>query len=167
MSALIHQNSPQFRAMRSEDVGVVANIERSTYDFPWSPGIFADCLRVGYDCKVLECDGEVVGFGIMSTAAGECHILNVCLAAEFQGQGLGRTLVYHMIDIAEASRAQRVYLEVRPSNRAALRLYESIGFIQIGLRKGYYRARPPEGDLFGREDAMVMALALDAPRPRF
>lgn len=152
--------------MRSEDVDAVASIERNTYDFPWSPGIFADCVRVGYDCKLLECATHLAGYGIMSTAAGECHILNVCVASDFQGQGLGRILVYHMIDIAENVRARRVYLEVRPSNRAALRLYESIGFNQIGLRKGYYRARPPAGDLFGREDAMVMALALDAPRPR-
>ncbi len=151
--------------MRREDVDAVASIERNTYDFPWSPGIFADCLRVGYDCRLLECDGNIVGYGIMSTAAGECHILNVCLSAASQRQGLGRVLVYHMIDIAAAARAQRVYLEVRPSNVAAVRLYESIGFTQIGLRKGYYRARPPAGDMFGREDALVMALALDAPRP--
>lgn len=152
--------------MGRDDVDAVASIERDTYDYPWSPGIFEDCLRVGYDCEVLDCEGHLMGYGIMSTAAGECHILNVCLATEYQGQGLGRVLVYHMIDIAENARARRVYLEVRPSNRAALRLYESIGFVQIGLRKGYYRARPPVGDIFGREDALVMALALDAPRPR-
>lgn len=151
--------------MRHEDVDDVAAIERNSYDFPWSPGIFADCLRVGYNCRLVECDEHVVGYGIMSTAAGECHMLNVCLAAAFQGQGLGRVLVYHMIDIAEKARAQRLYLEVRPSNVAAVRLYESIGFLQIGRRKGYYRARPPAADIFGREDALVMALTLDAPRP--
>ncbi|MEM9058194.1 MAG: ribosomal protein S18-alanine N-acetyltransferase [Pseudomonadota bacterium] len=166
MSALIHQAAPHFRAMRRVDVDAVAGIERSTYDFPWSPGIFQDCLRVGYHCELLECDGAVAGYGIMSTAAGECHILNVCLARQHQGQGLGRILVYHLIDLAEEARAQRVYLEVRPSNKAALRLYESIGFIEIGRRKGYYRAKPPAGDVFGREDALVMALPLDAPRPR-
>ncbi|WP_372696449.1 ribosomal protein S18-alanine N-acetyltransferase [Immundisolibacter sp.] len=143
------------RAMTVADVAAVAAIEQRAYPAPqpWSAGIFRDCLRVGYLCQVLELDGAVAGYGILSIAAGEAHLLNVCVAPELQGRGLGRVLVLHMLDLADRFKAHTVYLEVRPSNAVARALYKSLGFRRIGVRKSYYPALP--GDV--REDALQLA----------
>src|SRR5271155_6250860 len=75
------------RPMHELDLPVVAAIERTAYQFPWSEGIFRDCLRVGYVCRVIDVGGDMAGYGIMSVGAGEAHILNVCIADEYRGRG--------------------------------------------------------------------------------
>lgn len=143
--------------MHRDDIDAVADIEAQTYDFPWSSGIFRDCLRVGYRCRVLERDGRVAGYGILSTAAGEAHILNLCLHPELRGGGFGRMLLTHLTGLAELSSARQIFLEVRPSNLSARKLYAAAGFNEIGRRPDYYRAR------HGREDALVLARELLPP----
>ena len=96
-------------------------------------------------------DAKVVGHSILSVAAGEAHLLNVCINPEVQGNGFGRQLVQHILSRAVARGASKVFLEVRPSNLIAFKLYESLGFQEIGLRKDYY---PAEN---GREDALVFS----------
>jgi ribosomal-protein-alanine N-acetyltransferase len=142
----------EIRAMRREDLPAVAALETASYDFPWSAGIFGDCLKAGHPCWVLCSDGEVAGYGILSVAAGEAHVLNLCIGPEWRGRGLGRHLLGRLLDVARWSGAERVFLEVRPSNRVAQELYASAGFKEIGRRPRYY---PAKG---GREDAIVMAL---------
>jgi ribosomal-protein-alanine N-acetyltransferase len=142
------------RPMRPADVVAVAAIERSAYEFPWSAGIFRDCLLANYTSVVLEQGGRVIGYGILSVAAGEAHLLNLALAPEVQRRGYGRRLLEHLLGVASAAGADRVYLEVRPSNPRALHLYQQAGFEVIGRRRGYYRAR------FGSEDAVVLARRL-------
>jgi ribosomal-protein-alanine N-acetyltransferase len=142
------------RPMRPADVVAVAAIERSAYEFPWSAGIFRDCLLANYTSIVLELAGRVVGYGILSVAAGEAHLLNLALAADVQRRGYGRRLLEHLLGVAAAAGADSVYLEVRPSNPRALHLYQQAGFEVIGRRRGYYRAR------FGNEDAVVLARRL-------
>lgn len=146
--------SVQFRPMTLTDVADVIAIERASYTFPWSEGVFRDCIRVGYLCRVVEVNGEVGGYGIMSYGAGEAHILNICIRADLRGLGLGRRLMHYLLDRARAARMQDVFLEVRPSNPAAISLYASLGFTQIGTRKAYYQA------VGGREDALVYKLML-------
>lgn len=145
---------PALRPMRQADVPDVMAIEVRAYSSPWTEGIFRDCLHVGYSCWVLEGDEGLLGYGVMSAGAGEAHLLNLCIAPEAQGQGHGRRLLRHFIEQAMRYHADTVYLEVRPSNCTAIRLYESVGFHQVGLRRGYYPAEK------GREDAMVLALEL-------
>ncbi|MBS0575344.1 MAG: ribosomal protein S18-alanine N-acetyltransferase [Proteobacteria bacterium] len=149
---------PRLRALHACDLPALLNIENAAYEFPWSEGIFRDCLAAGYDCWVLEDGGELLGYGVLSAAAGEAHILNVCVAPSHQGRGLGRLLVRRLLDLARWHRATQVFLEVRPSNPNAIALYLSEGFNEIGQRKGYYPAR------VGREDALVMAVELAPPR---
>jgi ribosomal-protein-alanine N-acetyltransferase len=144
----------RLRAMQEHDLDRVMQIERLAYPFPWTQGIFRDCLRGGYGCWVMERDAEVIGYGILNVAAGEAHILNVCVAPSAQGHGHGRHLVRRLIDLARWHRADRVFLEVRPSNPRAIALYHSLGFNEIGRRPRYY---PAHG---GREDAIVMAQEL-------
>ena len=98
----------------------------------------------------------IVGYGLLSIAADEAHVLNVCAAPEEQGRGHGRRLLRALLQLARGRGAQRVFLEVRPSNPAAIALYHAEGFNEIGRRPRYYPAKA------GREDAIVMAKELFA-----
>jgi ribosomal-protein-alanine N-acetyltransferase len=151
-----HLPIPEFalREMREEDLQAVSTAERDSYAFPWSEGVFRDCLRAGYLCRVAEIDHHLVGYGILSVGAGEAHILNVCVRPEYRCRGFGRRLVTGLFDFARGLGATDLFLEVRPSNATAIRLYQSLGLSQVGLRRGYYQAE------HGREDAIVMRLRL-------
>ncbi len=144
------------RPMMEIDLPEVAAVEQSSYAFPWSENIFRDCLRVGYTCRALDLAGRIIGYGIMSVGAGEAHILNVCVRDEFRNLGFGRRLLEHLLERAAATGVGEAFLEVRPSNLAAIRLYQRLGFEQIGIRRGYYQA--PDG----REDAIVLKHDLKA-----
>lgn len=138
------------RAMQPADVPAVGMLESQTYAFPWSENIFRDCLRAGYYCCVVQTEGEIVGYGVLSTGAGEAHVLNICVAEADRGRGLGSRLLQHLIDHARSICAREVFLEVRPSNTVAINLYRARGFSQVGIRRGYYQA------VGGREDAVVL-----------
>jgi len=144
----------QVRGMYLDDLAAVSALENASYEFPWSPGIFGDCVRAGHSCWVLCVDGSVAGYGILSTGAGEAHVLNICVTPKQQKQGHGRRILKRLLDLARMNRAARVYLEVRPSNARAQAMYEHAGFNEIGRRPNYYPARR------GREDAIVMAMEL-------
>ncbi len=144
----------QMRAMSEADIGAVVATEQQSYAFPWSEGIFRDCLRVGYFCCVVDLGGLVIGHGIMALGAGEAHILNVCVRPEFRCRGVGARLLQHLLERGRAAGMTDAFLEVRPSNLAAIRLYREFGFEQVGVRRGYYQAS------FGREDAAVLRLSL-------
>jgi ribosomal-protein-alanine N-acetyltransferase len=137
------------------DLDAVMEIESRAYDFPWTQGIFRDCLRVGYCCWCYEIDGLIQGYGVMSVAAGESHILNISVRPESRRQGIGSKLMKHFLQLARRHDADTVMLEVRPSNKLAIKLYEKLGFNEIGVRRNYYPAHQ------GREDALLLALSLD------
>jgi [ribosomal protein S18]-alanine N-acetyltransferase len=151
MSAVVSLDKPILRTMRKTDINAVLEVEQSAYEFPWSLGIFRDCLRIGYDCYVYQAAHGLIGHGIMSVAVGECHLLNICIHPEFQRRGLGRDLVEFLLRIARTRQAVVALLEVRMGNVAAYRLYTSLGFDEIGVRKDYYPAHRH------REDAIILA----------
>lgn len=142
--------------MQLADVPQVYAIECSISPDPWGEKLFSDCISVGYSCWVLESDDDmtVVGYGLLSCAASEAHILNIAIRPDMQHAGLGRRLMQHLIQQAQLLQADMVYLEVRVTNAPAINLYKQLSFIEIGSRKGYY-ARGRE-----REDAFVLALGL-------
>ena len=144
----------RFRPMAIPDLHDVMLVEKSAYAYPWTKGIFADCMRAGYDCWVAQRDNELVGHAVLSAAAGESHILNLTVRHNEQGQGIGRQLLAHLVNRARLLSAEILLLEVRPSNQAAIHLYQSSGFNEIGCRKGYYPA--PNGN----EDALLFALQI-------
>ncbi|MDD1605434.1 MAG: ribosomal protein S18-alanine N-acetyltransferase [Methylococcaceae bacterium] len=143
----------RIRTMTHADLTAVMDIELKNYAFPWSEDIFRDCFKAGYRCWVCEAQGKVLGYSLLSLAVGEAHILNISVDPAEQKQGIGRKMMENAIDYARG-RAETVFLEVRPSNTAAIALYEDLGFNEIGIRKGYY---PAEN---GREDAIMLALQL-------
>ncbi|HEY5101238.1 MAG TPA: ribosomal protein S18-alanine N-acetyltransferase [Steroidobacteraceae bacterium] len=146
------------RAMSEADVAAVVAIELASYRFPWSEGIFRDCLKVGYVCRTAVVYDEVSGYGIVTTGAGEAHILNLCIREDLRCRGMGGLLLEDLLQCAVAAAVDYAYLEVRPSNTAAIRLYKGFQFEHIGARRGYYQA--PDG----REDAAVFKLALESRR---
>ncbi|MGB5103134.1 MAG: ribosomal protein S18-alanine N-acetyltransferase [Steroidobacteraceae bacterium] len=148
------QRLVKFRAMTPMDVPAVGAVERASYPFPWSEGIFRDCLRVGYLCRVAEVEGSVVAYGVVAMGAGDAHILNLCVSNELRGRGIGRQMLMLLLERARQAGMKETFLEVRPSNLLAIALYQSVGFMQVGLRKGYYQAEA------GREDALVLRLDL-------
>ncbi len=144
----------KFRPMVPTDIAAVGEVERASYAFPWSEGIFRDCLRVGYLCRVAEMEGAIVAYGVVALGAGEAHILNLCVRADVRGRSVGRQMLLLLLERARQAGTTDAFLEVRPSNRLAIALYQSVGFVQVGLRKGYYQAAQ------GREDALVLRLDL-------
>jgi len=142
------------RSMGADDIESVLAIEQRAYPFPWTRGIFRDCLAAAYPAWVLQEHGTMIGYGVISLAADEAHILNICIAPERQGRGHGRALLRTLVKLAVDRGAARIFLEVRPSNPSAIALYHSEGFNEIGRRPRYY----PSAD--GREDALVMAMEL-------
>lgn len=144
----------QLRAMREDDVDAVMAIEVRAYPFPWTTGIFRDCLRAAYPSWLLVRGEVIIGYGIISIAAGEGHILNICIDPLEHGRGHGRRLLRSLVQVARMHRAERIFLEVRPSNPRAIGLYFAEGFNEIGRRPRYYPAN------MGREDAIVMAMEL-------
>lgn len=143
------------RNMTKADIDAVLRIEQSAYGFPWTEGIFRDCLRVGYHSFVAERDGLVVGYVLMNTVLNEGHILNLCVDPSVRRQGIARRLLQSVIELALQLEAATLFLEVRESNTAALALYADFGFNEIGIRRNYYPAP------VGREDAIMLVKQLN------
>ena len=136
------------------DLAPVMAMEQVAHVHPWTTGNFRDCLKARYCCQVLESREGLSGYGIVSLGAGEAELLNLCIAPAQQGQGLGRYLLRHLLIATKAAGAGNLFLEVRPTNATALRLYEGIGFNEAGVRPAYYPG--PRGP----EDAIIMAISL-------
>ena len=141
--------------MREDDLETIMGIEQDTYRFPWTRGIFRDCLHVGYSCWVFESEVGIEAYGVMSIGAGEAHILTIVVYAFSRGKGLGKMMMQHLLHLARGHKVHTVLLEVRPSNKVAIRLYHDLGFNEVGIRPNYYPADK------GREDAIIMALTFD------
>lgn len=142
------------RPLQWGDLGRVMEIELSAYPFPWTRGIFSDCLRVGYDCWGLQIGAALTGYTVQNEAAGKNHLLNLCVEPCSRRQGYGRLLLENAIRIARRRGSESMFLEVRPSNQAGIALYEARGFEVVGRRPEYYSATG------GKEDALIMRLDL-------
>jgi ribosomal-protein-alanine N-acetyltransferase len=150
MNALL---APQIELlpMTLADIDEVLDIEFYVYDFPWSRGNFADSLSSGYTCRICRVGEDLVGYLVFMKVVDEAHVLNIGVAKRWQGRGFGARLLRHAMEEARQNGALTFMLEVRPSNAAALALYQNFGFRQIGVRRAYYPA------VKGREDALVLS----------
>ena len=146
------QDAPQIARMEAGDLEEVASLEAAVSPAPWSVAVFRDCLSAHYECWVFRLGG-IVGYVIVSLGPDEAHLLNLAVAPNRQRRGFGRQLLAKGVTIARQAGAERVFLEVRPSNLRARALYEKAGFEFLSLRKMYYG--PPR-----KEDALVYALSL-------
>jgi ribosomal-protein-alanine N-acetyltransferase len=157
----IRDTPAHIRTMVRDDLAQVSDIERRSYEFPWSHGVFRDCLLAGYHCLVIDRGGIVVGYGILSIAAGEAHVLNLCVDPNYRQLGYADRMLEDMLDRARRTEVGEMFLEVRPSNETAIALYRKYGFRQIAYRPAYYQARE------GREDAAVLSKVIKQPRTGF
>jgi ribosomal-protein-alanine N-acetyltransferase len=142
------------REMTEADLDAVLRIEREVHAHPWTLGNFSDALRSGYQCKVFESAGVMMGYAVMMLAVDEAELLDIAIDHGHQRKGIGRKLLEAMLSLARHENMRRMVLEVRASNQAAIALYRASGFEQIGLRRDYYPATN------GREDAMLMGKGL-------
>jgi ribosomal-protein-alanine N-acetyltransferase len=157
MSAVLKDERPKVPSlapMRESDLAEVTAIEDAIYTHPWARGNFADSLRAGYECRTLRLGGELIAYFVLMSAAGEAHLLNLSVAARHQRRGHGAMLLGEAMALARRLGARSLFLEVRPSNRAAQTLYTRVGFRKAGVRRAYYPAS------IGREDALVLTLPL-------
>lgn len=154
MISSVREIPAHLRVMAHDDIATVSDIEQRSYEFPWSHGVFRDCLLAGYHCVVVERVDRVVGYGILSVAAGEAHILNLCVDPMYRELGYGELLLAEIIRFAKHEDVSEVFLEVRPSNAVAIALYLKNGFRNIAYRPAYYQASQ------GREDAAVFSKVL-------
>ena len=143
------------RDMTEADLDDVLRIECKVHTHPWTRGNFSDALRSKYQCKVYGSEaGGMLGYAVLMLAVDEAELLDIAIAAQHQRQGWGRKLLEEMMVLARRHAMRSVVLEVRASNLAAIGLYRSMGFADIGLRRDYYRTEN------GREDAILMGREL-------
>lgn len=149
MSAQLNDTCP-IRGMTAADLDAVMAIENVIYTHPWTRGNFIDSLNTGSHCWILEWQGVLVGYAVLTLGAGEAHLLNLSVSLAWQRRGLGRELLMYVFDFIKQNKVSLMFLEVRVSNAAARALYAQSGLREIGTRRGYYPAQA------GREDAIVL-----------
>lgn len=142
--------APQIRAMRESDLEQVLEIENLAFASPWTLDNFrGELLRNPWSVnQVVEIDQQIVAYSTFWCVSGEVAINNIAVHPDHRRRGLARLLVEDVLTTARAKGAERVILEVRPTNVEALALYRSFGFQEVGRRPNYYREE--------NEDAIVM-----------
>ncbi|HKX42794.1 MAG TPA: ribosomal protein S18-alanine N-acetyltransferase [Burkholderiaceae bacterium] len=143
-------------AMALEHLDAVMAIENAAYAFPWSRGNFVDSIVAAYPARVLlDARGALLGYFVAMAGVDEMHLLNITVAPAMQGRGHARHMMAALVALCGECAARELWLEVRLSNTRARAIYERFGFVEVGIRKGYY----PAG-FARREDAAVMTLKL-------
>lgn len=141
------------RDLRPEDVSAVLTIEKASFSTPWSEILFMnEIFKPRSLAKAAMIGEKLVGYICANYLLEEGHILNVTVHPDHRQQGIASQLVHYMIDLLNIEGCRTIFLEVRISNEAALKMYEKAGFIQIGTRKAYYTLPV--------EDAVIMSLQL-------
>ena len=143
------QTNGFFRRMTEQDVPAVMAIEKEVFSLPWSPDAYYGELKNQF-ANYLVCDyeGEIAAYGGIWVVFEDAHITNVAVGLDFRGIGMGKQLMLELEKIARMKKAQRILLEVRPSNDVALRLYASLDYLPMGTREKYYSDNG--------EDAIIM-----------
>ncbi|HSG47720.1 MAG TPA: ribosomal protein S18-alanine N-acetyltransferase [Longimicrobiales bacterium] len=141
------------RRMQAGDVAAVAELEAQSFSSPWHPSTFLRLLdRPGAELWVLEEGGEVLAYAVLWCILDQAELANIAVRPEARGRGVGSALLDHILEVARERSVQSVFLEVRESNHVARELYARRGFVEVGVRRGYYDVP--------REDARVLELRL-------
>ena len=150
--------SLRYRPVVETDLPRLMEIERAGFRHPWSEQLLRNELRNAWSVTLAAVDGEgplerMLGYVIFWVVHDEIHVLNVATAPEVRRRGVGRALLDRAAEHGRRKACRLVTLEVRRSNLAALALYGSLGYRQVGVRPRYYAEE--------NEDAIVMTLELD------
>jgi [ribosomal protein S18]-alanine N-acetyltransferase len=152
-----------FVALTQAELEAVLVIEAAAYRHPWTRGNFNDSLSAGHHIAVLVAGQEVIGYFVAMKGFEEVHLLNITVAPIHQGQGFAQLMLQALALWAKGQGALWLWLEVRPSNTAAIAAYVRHGFARVSVRKGYYPTNDSPAGLVDptlREDAIVMSLKL-------
>lgn len=166
MSALLNAGgavpdaSRRLVPMTTADLDAVMAIETGVYPFPWSRGNFIDSLAAGYVALLLHgaAHDGLIGYCVALAGAGEMHLLNITVAAGHRHRGHARFLIAELVERCRRDGERQLWLEVRESNDGARTAYRRLGFVERGVRPGYYPAAHGR-----RESAVVMSLAVTPP----
>jgi ribosomal-protein-alanine N-acetyltransferase len=131
----------RLRDMASADIERVVDIEYASYTMPWSEATFRGLLRRrDADMICADAGGRVIGYAAFWSVVDQGELGNVAVCAEWRGYGVGRRLVEEVMLRAARRGVREIFLEVRPSNAVARRLYDELGFRPVGRRRNYYQA---------------------------
>ncbi len=151
---LTNHKSLQILPMGLADIESVYQLESQCHSHPWSKKLFLSNFGKRYFNHVLLENDQVIGYFVASSVAGEVTLMNIAISPEKQGEGLGRHLLQFLKEFSLSNSEQEIWLEVRASNRAALALYNKLGFVEVDRRRAYYPCEK------GREDAIIMCCYL-------
>ena len=141
------------RRMTLEDLAQVVKLEEATFSLPWSVKGFEEALAREENCfLVIQDEDEILGYCGYYKVFEEAEIMNVCIREDRRGEGLGRIMMEELLNTAKETGVKTVVLEVRVSNAPAIRLYENLNFVSLGVRKDFYE--------MPREDAEIMQCTL-------
>ena len=144
---------PPAQAMHADMLPKIMHVEQNAYAHPWRQGHFVDALHSGYHMPVWFDHEEVMAYLVAMRGADEVHLLNFTVSPVFQKQGLAPAMLNHLQTWSVQQGVHSIWLEVRASNARALSVYAAHGFVQDGIRPGYYPLHHGQ-----REDAVVMSL---------
>jgi [ribosomal protein S18]-alanine N-acetyltransferase len=141
----------ELRKLELRDLNAIEEIERVSYPTPWSRSMFAGELAKPSSLSLgaFEPDtGALLGYLVISRYVDAWHVMNVAVAPAERRRGIARLLLEHLFEVTSADERRGYTLEVRVSNEGAIKLYEALGFVRRGVRRGYYTDN--------REDALIM-----------
>ncbi len=151
--------------MQTTDLPQIMHIEKQIYPNPWPIKLMQDCMNEGYQCikgNFKDQADEVVCYALMMIGYRESNLLNISVNPKFQRQSIATQLMEQLLLISRINHAQQIWLEVRESNQAAIKLYEKFNFIKVGLRKNYYKYTNSEGKNIA-EHAILMSRPVQLP----
>lgn len=134
-----YEINPGLHDMTLADLDAILLIEKSVHTAPWTRGNFQDGLQSKNLAKVYAAKNKIIGYAVLMLAVDEVQLLNISIARQYQRQGFGMRLLSELKNSVRHLGMRRILLEVRPSNQAALGLYQAAGFVKIGVRRGYYK----------------------------
>jgi [ribosomal protein S18]-alanine N-acetyltransferase len=142
----------EIRRLTLADLAAIERIERRAYPTPWSRSMFAgELAKTSSICLGAfdtDADETLVAYLIISRYADAWHVMNVAVHDDYRSQGVATRLLNRLFELTAGDDRRGYTLEVRVSNTAAIRLYERLGFVARGVRRGYYTDN--------REDALIM-----------
>ncbi|WP_424402418.1 ribosomal protein S18-alanine N-acetyltransferase [Pasteurella sp. PK-2025] len=142
--------------IKEVDFDRLFEIEQAAHITPWTMGTLKNTHGDRYvNLKVMQEEQQLVAFAICQTVLDEATLFNLAVDPAYQGKGIGKTLLVHVVETLKEKGILTLWLEVRESNLVAKTLYEQVGFNEVDIRKNYYPT--PDGK---RENAIVMALYL-------
>lgn len=147
-------DSIQFRSATVTDLPQIAEIENKVHISPWSSQQLRQSIETSDVFWVALEQRSIIAYCVLMPVAGQCELLNLAVHSKWQGKGVGRICLSHVFQQAQLQSIEEIFLEVRETNQAAIKLYLNSGFRSVGCRKNYYQV---EGH---GEDALIMQRVL-------